>query len=63
MRTRPRPIEELLQDSAYLYQVGKLTGAASMVGYWLSLRDDEELKKMGAYLNEIVGWFYIEPQK
>jgi hypothetical protein len=53
-------MEELLRDGAFPYQVGRLTGAATMVAYWLSLRDDEECKKMGEKLNEVVSWFFFQ---
>ena len=56
---KARPMEDLLRDAAFPYQVGRLVGASIMVGYWLSLRDDEEAKKMGMKLEEVVGWFLI----
>jgi hypothetical protein len=60
---KPRPMEELLRDSAFPYQVGKLVGAASMTAYWMTLREDDESKKMGEKLNEMVGWFYAEQNR
>jgi hypothetical protein len=60
---KPRPMEELLRDSAFPYQVGKLVGAASMAAYWMTLSEDDESKKMGEKLNEMVGWFYTEQNR
>ena len=56
MRSRPRPIEELIRDPAFPYQVGRLSGAAELVAHWLMIHGDEEGKAMGEKLQEVVSF-------
>jgi hypothetical protein len=63
MRDKPRPIEEILQDAALPYQLGRLQGATIMVSHMLSLREEEELKSLGAKLNEVAAWFFVPEPK
>jgi hypothetical protein len=57
---KPRPMEDLLRDSALPYQIGRLIGAAEMAAHQLQLRGDDETKQIGAKLAEMTGWFFDE---
>lgn len=57
---KPRAQEELIRDTALLFQVGQLTGAAAIVANWLATRQDEDCQEMGKKLAEVLGWFYEE---
>jgi hypothetical protein len=58
---KPRPMEELLRDSAFLFRVGQLTGATAMAAYLLQMKDDSEIKEIGERLGEMVAWYYTPP--
>lgn len=57
-------MEELLRDSSFPYQVGRLAGAAEVLAHWLMVHGDDEAKAMGAKLDNVVAWFFFpeEPQ-
>lgn len=57
---KPRAQEELIRDTALLFQVGQLTGAAAIVANWLATRQDEDCQEMGKKLAEVLSWFYEE---
>lgn len=60
---KPRPVQDLFQDPAFSYQVGRMQGAMIMAAHWLSMREDPDSKKMGEKLNEVCGWFFVEEGK
>jgi hypothetical protein len=57
---KPRPVQELYNDPAFAYQVGRLQGAMIMAAHWLAMREDPESKQMGEKLNEVSSWFFEE---
>jgi hypothetical protein len=59
---RLRPTDELLEDPAFPFQVGRIIGAAELVAHWLSMQPSEESKAMGNRLASVLD-FYYEPEK
>lgn len=60
---RARSLNDVLEDKNFVYQVGKLVGAAEMTSHWLQLqKENEEAQALGAKLHEVVGWFF-EPER
>lgn len=59
-KKKPRPIEELLRDNGFLFQVGRLIGQVSMAAHLLALREEAEAKEIGVKLNEAIEWFYAD---
>lgn len=59
---RARPMEELLRDGHFPYHVGQLLGATEMAGHWMRTHDDPVVKELGAKLEEVASWFFLEDQ-
>jgi hypothetical protein len=55
---KARPLEELLRDSAFPYQVGRLIGASEVVAFWLQQRPEGDIAQMGMKLHSVVEFFY-----
>jgi hypothetical protein len=58
---KARPLEDLLRDSAFPYQVGRLVGASEVVAFYLQQQHNEEVAQMGVKLHSVVEFFY-EPR-
>ena len=59
---KPRPIEQVLQDAALPYQLGRMVGAMIMVSHMLSQREEEELKSLAKKMDEVLSWFFESPK-
>lgn len=59
---RLRPTDELLEDPALLFQVGRIVGAAEMASHWLGMQPDEQAQAMGARLAASLEFYYV-PEK
>lgn len=59
---RLRPTDELLEDPAFPFQVGRIIGASELVAHWLTMQPSEEAKAMGNRLALVLD-FYYEPEK
>lgn len=57
---KARPLDELLKDPHFPYQVGRLIGASEMVSHWLELQKDETAQEMGRKLGTVVDWYFEE---
>jgi hypothetical protein len=55
---RPRPVDQLMVDQRFSYQMGRLVGAAEMAGQLLTTQDNPDVQKIGANLTAVVGWFF-----
>lgn len=61
IRRKPRQLEDLIRDSGFVFQTGRLVGAAELAAHWMVMQDNEEAKSMGNKLHNIVQ-FYYEPE-
>jgi hypothetical protein len=48
----------MTEDPQFVLMIGRLVGAAEMTSWWMTLRDDTELKEVGRRLGEVVDWFF-----
>jgi len=55
-----RDLGDLMNDPNFPLHVGRLVGAAEMVGYHLVMKEDPELKDFGARLLTVADWFIEE---
>jgi hypothetical protein len=56
---RLRPTDELLEDPAFPFQVGRIIGASELVAHWLSMQPSEESKAMGNRLASVLDFYYV----
>jgi len=59
-RRTPRSLSDLFDDPSFPLYVGRLMGAAEMVGFQLTLKEDKELKDLGNRLLTVTDWFIEE---
>jgi len=61
---RAKSYGEMIADPAFVYQIGRLIGAAEMSSKLLSSSSDPEAKAVANGLGNVVNWFFSpeEPQ-
>jgi len=57
---KPKPLNMLMRDPAFPYQVGRLVGAAEMAGQLLLHQEHPDTNVIGTNLATVVGWFFEE---
>ena len=58
MLRRPRRFETLSSDPQFVYQMGRLVGAAEMAGRLLTTQEQPDVQKIGENLTAVVAWFF-----
>jgi len=57
---KAKTFDQLLADSKFPYQMGRLVGACEMAGQLLTTQDTPDVQRIGANLNSVVAWFFEE---
>lgn len=55
---RAKSYGEMIADPAFVYQIGRLIGAAEMSSKLLASNSDPEAKAIGHGLENVVNWFF-----
>jgi hypothetical protein len=58
---KPKRFDEMVTDSVFPYQVGRLVGSAEMAGHLLTSQEHPDVKQIGERLLAQVNWFYHPP--